>query len=195
MRVLRVCQYLVMNYYTTMKTFEPPKMPEEVAFIGAGFIAIEFAGIAKRQRAKVHAVAKHERHPLREFDQDLTQDLIAQMESKGITFHWNFDDAAVEETADGRFDIVAADGRRNKRYYLLQLVVQVIQEDLNLEAAGAEVAGNGIKVMVDLRTTNPNIFAVGDAAESPVPKLTPTGAYEARAMAGLLTGTEPEEIS
>ena len=172
-----------------------PKMPEEVAFIGAGFIAIEFAGIAAAAGAKVHVVAKHD-VILREFDQDLTQDLIAQMESKGITFHWNFDTAAVEETADGRFDIVAADGRRvTSDMPFIAAGRAGNTEDLNLEAAGVEVAGNGIKVMADLRTTNPNIFAVGDVAESPVPKLTPTGAYEARYVAGLLTGTEPEEIS
>jgi glutathione reductase (NADPH) len=172
-----------------------PHMPNEVAFIGGGFIAIEFAGIAQAAGAKVHVIVHHD-EILREFDQDLTKDLIKQMEDRGITFHWNFETAAVEKLDDGTFDLIAQDGRRvNVEAPFLAAGRTGNVDHINIEAAGVEVADNGVKVGPDMRTTNPNIFAVGDVASSPVPKLTPTGAYEARYVAGLLTGTEPEEIS
>jgi glutathione reductase (NADPH) len=171
-----------------------PEMPKEVAFIGGGFIAIEFAGIAEAAGAKVHVIVKHD-VILREFDQDLTHDLIAQMEKNGVTFHWNFDTVEVKQLADGTYDLVAADGRVvNVETPFLAAGRTGNTDHINIEAAGVAVDDSGVVVGPDMRTSNPNIFAVGDVASSPVPKLTPTGAYEARYVAGLLTGSEPEKI-
>ena len=48
--------------------------------------------------------------------------------------------------------------------------------DLDLSAAGIELADHGgVKVNEHLQTTAENIYAVGDVAASPAPKLTPVG--------------------
>lgn len=170
-------------------------MPDEIALIGSGFIAVEFANIAAAAGAKVHLIA-HKHHLLREFDQDLTQDIIRQLEAKGVRIEWDFETVEVTKQSNTEYTVIAADGRTvtvNRAFVAIGRVGNT--DRLNLAAAGVELGHNGIKVGKDLRTNVPHIFAVGDVADSPVAKLTSTGAFEARYVAGLLNGTEPAELS
>lgn len=166
-----------------------PAMPAEVAIIGTGFIAIEFANIAAAAGAKVQVIA-HQHHILREFDQDLTQTMIAQMERKGIRFNWDFETRAVEKNATG-VTLVATDGRRIQTEMAFVATGRIGNVDqINLSVTGVELGDNGVKVDTNLATNIKHIYAVGDVADTNVPKLTSTGAYEARYVANHILGTE-----
>jgi glutathione reductase (NADPH) len=67
-------------------------------------------------------------------------------------------------------------------------------DHLNLAAAGVESGRRGIKVSPYMRTTNRNIFAAGDCADSG-PNLTPVSAYEGRvAGKNLLAGKDERAV-
>lgn len=158
-------------------------MPDEITLIGGGFIAIEFANIALAAGAKVHLVLKHD-VVLRGFDRDMVATMVAEMTAKGVDFQFMFDTDAVTQTTDGRVTLHATDGRTlTVAAAFLAAGRKGNTDQLNIEAAGVQVEGNGIKVDEYLRTTTEHIYAVGDVANLPVPKLTPTSSAEARYVA------------
>ena len=168
-------------------------MPDEIALIGGGFIAIEFAAIARAAGATVHILV-HNETILRGFDQKMAGTLVEQMEAKGIQFHWNFESSHVKKTANGLLLVDQSGHELGVERAFLAAGRQANDDHLNLEAIGVELGHNGIQVGEDLRTTVDHVFAIGDVADSPVAKLTPTGSFEGRYVAGLLLGMEPSVI-
>jgi glutathione reductase (NADPH) len=69
-------------------------------------------------------------------------------------------------------------------------------DPLNLQAIGVETGKRGIKVNEYMRSTsNPNVFSVGDCADTGAPNLTPVSANEARIAAkNLLAGKDDRAI-
>lgn len=157
-----------------------PILPAEIAFIGTGFIAVEFANIAAAAGAKVHIIARHQRI-LREFDQELTQDMIDQMTDRGIIFHWDFDTTSVVKNVANKLEITA---QNHETVVVDQAFVATGRigntATLGLEAAQVAVVKTEVQVNEYLQTTAPNIYAIGDVNNTNVAKLTPTASFEAR---------------
>ncbi|WP_163271125.1 dihydrolipoyl dehydrogenase family protein [Chelativorans alearense] len=174
-----------------------PERPDRVVFVGGGFIAMEFAHIAKRAGAREVTVLEMMERPLGNFDPDLvailseaTADLgidlrteakVLKIEKNGTGFAVTYETPTAVETV-GCDLVVHATGR----------VPHI--DHLNLEAAGVEYSRKGIKVSRFMRTTNPAIFAAGDCADSG-PNLTPVSANEGRiAGKNLLAGKDEREV-
>ena len=175
-----------------------PERPDRVVFVGGGFIAMEFAHIAKRTGAREVTVLEMMERPLGNFDPDLvailseaTADLgvdlrteakVLKIEKNGTGFTVAYETPTGVETVDCDL-VVHATGR----------VPNI--DHLNLEAAGVEYSRMGIKVSPFMRTTNPAIFAAGDCADSG-PMLTPVSANEGRIAAkNLLAGKDEREVN
>ncbi|MBY8918842.1 NAD(P)/FAD-dependent oxidoreductase (plasmid) [Nitratireductor rhodophyticola] len=175
-----------------------PERPDRVVFVGGGFIAMEFAHIAKRAGAREVTVLEMMERPLGNFDPDLvailseaTADLgvdlrteakVLKIEKNGTGFTVAYETPTGVETVDCDL-VVHATGR----------VPNI--DHLNLEAAGVEYSRMGIKVSPFMRTTNPAIFAAGDCADSG-PMLTPVSANEGRIAAkNLLAGKDEREVN
>jgi len=172
-----------------------PILPAEIAFIGTGFIAIEFANIAAAAGAKVHIIARQHRI-LREFDQELTQDIIDQMTARGIIFHWDFETAEVTKTVDNQLVITAT----NQETVIVEQAFVATGRIgntamLNLAAAKIAVIATEVQVNEYLQTTNPNVYAIGDVNNTNVAKLTPTASFEARYVAQHILGQISTPIS
>lgn len=159
-----------------------PTLPRRIAFIGAGYVALELANIAASAGAEVH-ILQHNQRILRDFPEDYTQLLSAAMTAKGITFHWDTELTTVTKH-DDRYSLAtnttlqlnvdavfAASGRRP------QLA------SLDLAAAGIAATAKGLTVDDHLRTTNPHVYAVGDVIAKKQPKLTPVASFEGRYVA------------
>jgi len=186
------------HFITSTDYLELSNLPERVAFVGGGFIAMEFAHIAKRAGADEVTVVEMMDRPLGNFDPDLVGLLVEatidlginlQTSAKVLEIRKSGDDYEVDyETAAGVITVscdlvVHATGR----------VPNV--DELNLDAAGVEYSRRGIKVSPFMRTTNPAIFAAGDCADSG-PNLTPVSANEGRVAArNLLAGIDERAIS
>ncbi|BBM18119.1 glutathione reductase [Enterococcus avium] len=161
-------------------------LPKKMAFIGAGYIAFELAVIASAAGSEVHIIHHNDR-PLKEFDQELVNDLVEHMKADGIQFHFNVNTKSVE-LMHPNYRITGEN---------FELVVDMVigatgripnVEGLNLEKAGISYDKRGIKVDEHLRTTQQNIFACGDVIAKTQPKLTPVAGFEAGYVVNAMNG-------
>ncbi len=166
-----------------------PEKPRVIGFIGAGFVAVELANIANAAGVEVH-VFQHNDRILRGFPERYTKQLAADLAEKGIVWHWNTNVTAVEKTASG----VAATTSTNEVVQFDHLYTAMGRpantNGLNLAAVGVTTARGGIQVDAHLRTAVPTIYAIGDAADTAVPKLTPVAGLEGRYVAGQILGED-----
>ena len=182
---------------TSTEFLELPERPNRIAFVGGGFIAMEFAHIVKRAGAREVTVLEMMDRPLGPFDPDLVAMLVEATEELGVDLRTKAKVAKIEKQGDEfTVTVETPDGTET---ITCDLVVhgtgRVPNIDrLNLEAAGVEYSRRGIKVSDAMRTTNPAIFAAGDCAASG-PKLTPVSAFEGRvAGKNLLAGEDERTV-
>ncbi len=176
------------EYLTTSTDFlERESTPERIVFVGGGFIAFEFAHISKRAGASEITILQRGKHALVNFDPDLVDMQVERTKELGITVHC---EAVVEGISkDGNEFIVEYSTREGKKTVTCDHVVHAAGrvpniDNLNLEAIGVEIGKRGIKVNEYLRSiSNPNVFSVGDCADTGAPNLTPVSANEARIAA------------
>lgn len=169
-------------------------LPADITIVGGGYIAVEFASIAQLAGAQVHLL-QHNQHLLRGFEPWLVDKLVPEMTAQGVDFQFDTEVASLKKQAD-RILVTTTDGRT----FLTDKVIaatgrHAAVEGLDLATAGVEFDSQGIKVNGHLQTTNPNIFAAGDVANSGTPNLTPVAGYEARYLVDFLNGQTAAEIN
>jgi glutathione reductase (NADPH) len=171
-------------------------LPERVLFIGGGYIAFEFAHIAARADARVVVLDRGER-PLKAFDPDLVGKLVERTRGLGVSFHPNAAVEAVEKMADSLRVHASIDGRSET--FEADLVVHGAGRvpainALDLGRANVRASTKGVEVNGFLQSTsNPAVYAAGDAAASPGWPLTPVASLEGQVVAAnLLYGNHQE---
>jgi glutathione reductase (NADPH) len=174
------------------------RLPERVLFVGGGFISFEFAHIAAR--ADSHSmIVDHGPRPLRGFDPDLVELLVTRSTAVGIDVHRTTEIVRVEPTGDG-FD-VTLDDHGHQLTVTVDLVVHGAGRRpdltrLDLDAADIAHGPQGVTVAGHLQsTTNPRIYAAGDAADTPGAPLTPVAVFEGKVAASNMlknTTTTPD---
>lgn len=169
-------------------------LPEKLIFVGGGYISFEFAHIAARAGSKVEIIQRSEQ-ALKAFDHDLVEQLVKRTEEIGINVHLNTAVKQVEKTESGF--MVKADKHGEEVTFTGELVIhgagRVPQvEGLNLEKANVEYKKSGVQVNSYLQSnSNPDVYAVGDAADTSGAPLTPVGALEAdTVIKNLLSGNQ-----
>lgn len=183
---------------TSTEFLELPERPDRIAFVGGGFIAMEFAHVAKRAGASEVTVLEMMDRPLGPFDPDLVAMLVRASEDLGIDLRTHAKVLNVEKRG-GEY-VVTVERPSGTETVTCDLVVHGTGRvpninGLNLEAAGVEYGRRGIKVTAAMRTTNPAIFAAGDCADSGL-NLTPVSALEGRvAGKNLLAGKDAREVN
>lgn len=175
---------------TSNEVFHLPELPQRMVIQGAGYIALEFAGIFNALGSQVTVVNRSDKI-LRGYDEDLTSRLLPILEGRGIEFGFNRPIRKVEKAADGSLlvhadggdpipadAVMAATGRRPKT------------DGLGLEQVGVQLGGNG-EVRVDDfgQTACPSIYAVGDVTDRV--QLTPVAIREGHAFADTVFGGKP----
>ena len=99
--------------------------PESVAVVGAGYIAVELAGVFHALGTKSHLLVRKEK-PLRGFDNMLSDTLVEQMAKHGPTLHNHSLPKRIEKLADMKglrvFGVPTA-GRFLARYGLIPVIV------------------------------------------------------------------------
>ncbi len=174
-----------------------PEKPKRIVFVGGGFIAMEFAHISKRAGASEVTVLEMVKRPLGSFDPDLVDMLVEATIEMGINLQTEAKVLKVGKT--GKEFAVAFETPLGVKTITCDLLVHGTGrvpniDHLNLAAAGVKSGRRGIKVSPYMRTTNPNIFAAGDCADSG-PNLTPVSAYEGRvAGKNLLAGKDERMV-
>ena len=167
-------------------------LPRRIVFIGGGFISFEFAHIAARAGATC-TILDHGARPLRDFDADLVDLLITRSEQSGIRVLRHTGVARIDATPAGFR--VSTDSAGASMSIDADLVVHGAGripnlDGLNLPAAGVASSEGGVTVAGHLQsTTNPAVYAAGDAADSAGRPLTPVAVFEGKvAASNMLTG-------
>ena len=174
---------------TSNEAFHLKKLPEAIAIVGGGFIALEFAGIFNGLGSKV-TVAYRGEQILRGFDDDLRNDLADAMKKRGVDIHTRCAPVAIERSGD-RFALsLSNDERLVVDHVMLATGRTPNTANLGLETAGVKTGANG-EILVDAnsRTNVPNIYAVGDVTDRVA--LTPVAIREGHAFADSVFGNKP----
>lgn len=165
-------------------------LPAHIVLVGGGYIGFEFAHIAARAGARV-TILNRGAQPLAGFDSDLVNLLIVRTRTLGVDVRLGHEVQAVRKRSGG-FE-VEAQGPNGRVSVAADLVIHSGGRAPALEALDLDVAGiaheHG-KLSLDehLRsTTNPAVYAAGDAAGGLLP-LTPVAALEAHAVLNNLLG-------
>ncbi|WP_259939284.1 NAD(P)/FAD-dependent oxidoreductase [Jannaschia sp. W003] len=145
-------------------------LPRSIVFAGGGYISFEFAHIAARAGAEVTILDRGAR-PLKAFDPDLVDMLIERSRAAGIAFVPEASLQRVEAAGDGGSRVLYETGGEPHAIDADLVVhgagrVPAI-DDLDLAAGGIEREPGGVTVEPWLQSTsNPRVFAAGDAAAS-----------------------------
>jgi len=155
---------------TSTDFLELDELPQRIAFIGAGYIAFEFAHLARCVGAEVVMFGR--KAALAQFDQDLVQRLVAHTHALGIDVRLNAPVTAIEP-CNGAYRVHFQDPTGE----------EVVEADLVLHAAGRAPKTRGLdlptaNVQTDVRgavevnaylqsVSNPRVYAAGDAALAP----------------------------
>lgn len=172
--------------------FELPALPERVAVVGAGYIAVELAGVINGLGTEAHLfVRKHA--PLRSFDNMLSETLVEVMNAEGPALHTHAVPKAVVKNADGSLTLELEDGRSQTVDCLIWAVGrEPATDNFNLAATGVRTSEKGyIEVDKYQNTSVEGIYAVGDVTGAI--ELTPVAVAAGRRLSERLFNNKPDE--
>lgn len=146
-----------------IREFVTSKKPASATVMGGGFIGLETAENLKEAGLDVTIVQRGS-HILNIVDGDIAAFIHAKLRSKGIRLMLNADAEKLDCVADGiRTEL--SDGRSVKSDMAV-IAVGVAPENTLAKKAGLLLGVKGtIKVDEHMRTSAPDIYAVGDAVE------------------------------
>jgi NADPH-dependent 2,4-dienoyl-CoA reductase/sulfur reductase-like enzyme/rhodanese-related sulfurtransferase len=131
--------------------------------IGGGYIGVEMAEVLRERGLRV-ALVELEDEIVPSLDQEMDRALIYHMESYGVELHLGSAAAAFHDVS-GRVEVELQNGTRLITDLVL-LAIGVRPESSLAQEAGLELGIRGsIKVDPHMRTSDPHIYAAGDAVE------------------------------
>ena len=176
------------------EAFHLDDLPERIAVVGGGYIAVEFAGIFAGLGAQVTQFYRGDQI-LRGFDHDIREHLAREIVKKGIDLKLNTNGTAISKNDDGTLSLTLTGGGHQ--------VVDAIMfatgrkpktHGMGLEEVGVELKDNSaIITNAGLQTSVPNIYAVGDVRDHV--QLTPVAIKEGMAFADTVFGGKPWSMS
>ncbi len=169
-----------------------PTLPPRILFVGGGFISFEFAHIAARV-GSTPVILDRGTRPLKAFDFDLVELLISRGADAGIELWRSTTITAIEKSETGYQVSMERSGHSESAEF--DLVVHGAGRTpelsgLDLDAAGVEWDERGVRVAAHLQSTsNPAVYAAGDAANTSGLPLTPVAVFEGKVAASNMLKT------
>ena len=138
------------------------QLPESVAILGAGYIAVELAGVLHALGVKTDLFVRRDR-PLRSFDSYIVEGLVNEMEKTGLPLHTHKVPVRLEKTERG-ITIHFEDGSSHTASQVIWATGRRPNVDgLELEKAGVTLNERGfIQVDEYQNTVVDGIYALGD---------------------------------
>ncbi|EIJ67301.1 glutathione-disulfide reductase [Pasteurella bettyae] len=173
--------------------FALTELPKRVAVVGAGYIAVELAGVFNSLGTETHLfVRKHA--PLRNQDPLIVDTLVEVLAQDGIHLHTNAIPQEVTKNQDGSLTLKLEDGREtNVDTVVWAIGREPTTDKINLQAAGVETNTRGFVKVDKYQNTNVNgIYAVGDIIEGGI-ELTPVAVAAGRRLSERLFNNKPNE--
>ena len=140
------------------------KQPGRAVVVGGGFIGLEMAENLARLEMKVTVIERLE-HLMPPFDPEMAEPIARHLESQGISVKLGDAVAAFDELNRHSVTVRTESGSRHPAELVI-LSVGVRPETGLARSAGLEIGSlGGIRVDDSMRTSDPKIWAVGDAVE------------------------------
>lgn len=153
--------------YTSDSLMELDVLPKRLAIIGGGYIGLEYASMYTDFGAEVTVYQIEDKLIPRE-DRDIAEAIQKAFEDKGVRFEMNVQTEEIENAGDEAVVHYKKDGTAlsaSADAVLIATGRKPNTDGLNLEVAGVEKTPRGaVKVDEKLRTSAPNIWAMGDVA-------------------------------
>jgi len=172
--------------------FALTELPKRTAVVGAGYIAVELAGVLNALGSETHLFVRNDA-PLRRFDPLLSETLMEIMKAEGPTLHPNSVPKAVVENADGSLTLQLEGGESQTVDCIVWAIGrEPVTDALNLGTAGISLDERGYVSVDKYQNTNvPGIYAVGDVTG--LVELTPVAIAAGRRLSERLFNGKPEE--
>lgn len=143
--------------------FELDEVPKRTAVIGAGYIAVEVAGVLNALGSDTHLFVRKDR-PLRTFDKDIVDVLVDEMAKSGPTLHTHANATEVVKNTDDSLTISFDNGET----ITVDCLIWAIGRAANTSGFGLEKTGVKLTEKVTIysdefeNTSVPGIYALGD---------------------------------
>lgn len=177
--------------------FDIDTQPKKVAIIGAGYIAVEFAGMFNALGTETHLFIRHDTF-LRSFDPMIQESVTNEYERIGVNLHKRSQATKVEKDANGKLTVTYRDDSGNESVvsdvdHLIWAIGRTPETSgIGLEEAGVKLRESGHIVVDEYQNTAvDNIYALGDVTGEA--ELTPVAIAAGRRLAHRLFG--PAEFS
>ncbi|KAI0045095.1 glutathione-disulfide reductase [Auriscalpium vulgare] len=169
--------------------FELEDQPRRVAVVGAGYIAVELAGVLHTLGSETHIVIRQD-NVLRTFDPALQEVLTPWMEKTGINVHRHSNVVKVEGARGQGLTLHLDSGKTLEVDTLIWAIGRRANTDnLGLEDVGVELDKTGSVVVDEYQATNvKNVWSIGDVQGKAL--LTPVAIAAGRRLSNRLFGPE-----
>ena len=143
--------------------FELDEVPKRTAVIGAGYIAVEVAGVLNALGSDTHLFVRKDR-PLRTFDKDIVDVLVDEMAKSGPTLHTHANATEVVKNADDSLTISFDNGETITVDCLIWAIGRTANTSgFGLEKTGVKLTEKGTIYSDEFENTSvPGIYALGD---------------------------------
>lgn len=150
-----------MNSYTGFQTVTKPK---RAVVVGGGFIGLEMVENLVHRGLEVTLIEKLDQ-VMPPLDPEMARLVKRYMVKHGVRLKLNDGVAGFRQSADGSLEVMTVSGKKHPADIVI-LAIGVRPETTLAKMAGIEIGQRGgIRVDEHMRTSDPDIFAVGDAVE------------------------------
>lgn len=167
--------------------FELKEQPKRVVVVGAGYIAVELAGIFNALGTQTHLLIRGDT-VLRTFDETIQQTLTPWMEKTGVNIHRQTHVTRVEGTKGGPLTVHTDKGDKIETDVLLWAIGRrAMTRNIGLEEVGVKTDEKDYVVVDEYQVSSvPNITSIGDAQGKA--ELTPVAIAAGRRLGNRLFG-------
>lgn len=169
------------------------QLPKSICIVGAGYIAVEFAGIMAGLGVKTTLLHRGDRL-LKEFDSELGEHLARELQHYA-NLVLNTEILSIEKSSDGQLQCQLNTGAILETECVLYATGRNPNvEGLGLAQIGVSLNAKGAVVVDDEYATSiPNIYAVGDVIDRMA--LTPVALAEGQILVNRLFGKDSKAMS
>lgn len=167
-------------------------LPKSVLVVGAGYIAAELAGVLNELGVKTDLAFRRD-HILRGFDSMLSEQVMAEMETAGITMHPTSIPKSLTKTERGTLLFEAQSGETIEAERVIWAIGRGANtQNIGLENTDIKLKANGyIETDAYENTSVSGVYAIGDVNGKIA--LTPVAIAAGRRLSERLFNNKPEE--
>lgn len=178
---------------TSNEALDLMSLPKRIAIVGAGYIAVEFAGIFNALGVEVTEILRADK-VLRGFDDDLRKALGEEMGKRGVNLMVKTVVAGIAKTSGGYALSLHGGGTVEADLVMYATGRAPKTSGLGLKEAGIRLNDKGaVEVDEYSRSSRKSVMAVGDATDRM--NLTPVAIAEGAAVAETLFNNNPTTVN